>query len=593
MRDEPLGTSQAAHGPAALPSIRINQVGYLPGRTKRAIIVNTATSPLPWELRDSAGNVVAAGVTTVFGNDTASGDHVHTANFSSFTTPGTGYVLRVGQHVSHPFSIRADLFRQLKYDALHYFYHNRSGIPIEAEYVGEAHARPAGHLGVEPNKGDTSVPCAPGTGCNYSLDVSGGWYDAGDHGKYVVNGGISVWTLMNQYERAHYLGGSTAALADGTLPIPENRNGRPDILDEARWEMDFLLKMQVPDGQPLAGMVHHKVHDESWTGLPIRPDQDPKQRQLRPPSTAATLNLAATAAQSARIWKELDHEFAAACLRAAERAWQTALAHPAVYAPAADSTGGGPYSDDNVSDEFYWAAAELYVTTGEVEYRDFILRSPHYGMVPTAFGAGSAPAMTWNTTQALGTITLAMVPNELSQEDIAAARRSIVAAADDFVGILNRQGYRVPFAPGADGKYPWGSNSFVLNNMIIMALAYDFTEDAAYLDGVVEGMDYLLGRNAMDQSYISGYGTRPLQHPHHRFWAQQLDPQYPQVPSGALSGGPNSSLQDPYTQSAGLAGCAPQKCFVDHIESWSTNEITINWNAPLAWIAGFLDERAE
>jgi len=200
--------------------------------------------------------------------------------------------------------------------------------------------------------------------------------------------------------------------------------------------------------------------------------------------------------------------------------------------------------------------------------------------------------MTWGITQALGTITLATVPNQLPKQEVAAARQSIIDAANTFVATLNEQGYRVPFAPGADGKCPWGSNSFVLNNMIIIALAYDFTRDATYFDAVVEGMDYLLGRNALDQSYVSGYGARPLKNPHHRFWAHQLDPQYPAVPAGVVSGGPNSSLQDPYAQSIGLAGCAPQKCYVDHIESWSTNEITINWNAPFAWVLAFLDEHA-
>jgi endoglucanase len=59
-----------------------------------------------------------------------------------------------------------------------------------------------------------------------------------------------------------------------------------------------------------------------------------------------------------------------------------------------------------------------------------------------------------------------------------------------------------------------------------------------------------------------------------------------------LSGGPNSALQDPYAKAAGLAGCKPQKCFIDNIESWSTNEITINWNAPLFWVSAWLDEVA-
>ncbi len=200
--------------------------------------------------------------------------------------------------------------------------------------------------------------------------------------------------------------------------------------------------------------------------------------------------------------------------------------------------------------------------------------------------------MTWDTTQALGTITLATVRKDEHNAEAEAARQSIVDAANVFVGIREQQGYRVPFDPGPTGKYAWGSNSFILNNLIILALTYDFTHDATYLNAVVDGMDYILGRNALNKSYVSGYGVNPLQNPHHRFWAHQLDPSFPPVPPGAVSGGPNSSLQDPYAQSIGLAGCAAQKCYVDHVESWSTNEVAINWNTPLAWVTAFLDEHA-
>jgi endoglucanase len=125
-----------------------------------------------------------------------------------------------------------------------------------------------------------------------------------------------------------------------------------------------------------------------------------------------------------------------------------------------------------------------------------------------------------------------------------------------------------------------------------MALAFDFSKDPKYLEGVNEGMNYLLGRNPLDQSYVTGYGERPLEHPHHRFWAHQANASFPSPPAGAISGGPNSGLQDPYVQAAGLAGCAPEKCFIDNIEAWSANEIAINWNSPLAWTAAFLDEKA-
>src|SRR5205823_12710496 len=152
-------------------------------------------------------------------------------------------------------------------------------------------ARAAGHP-------DNAVSCA--SGCTYTLDVSKGWYDAGDHGKYVVNGGIALFTLLDLYERTNILGTTATELGDGTLDIPEGANGTSDLLDETRWELEFVLGMQVPDGSPLAGMAHHKIHDDDWTPLPTAPASDTTPRHLHPPSTAATLNFAAVTAPCAR-----------------------------------------------------------------------------------------------------------------------------------------------------------------------------------------------------------------------------------------------------------------------------------------------------
>jgi endoglucanase len=582
----------------ATTGIRLNQTGYQPAAPKIATVVHPATTPLPWQLRNAANTVVLSGTTTVFGMDAASGDHVHQANFSALTTPGTGYTLHVGTDTSYPFDISRTIYHSLKYDALAYFYHNRSGITITLPYAGGAQwTRPAGHIGVLPNKGDTSVTCFQGAdveahvwpGCAYSLNASKGWYDAGDHGKYVVNGGIAVWTLLDQYERSQAQGRTAGRgqFADGTMNIPERTNGVPDILDEARWELEFMLAMQIPasTGISMTGMVHHKLHDANWTGLALPPHQDPQVRYLYPPSTAATLNLAATAAQCARIWRTIDAAFSARCLAAAETAWTAAQAHPAEYARN-NFTGGGPYDDTQLSDEFYWAASELYITTGLAKYQTAMAGSSHFLGLPSANG----DSMSWGSVAALGTISLAVVPNNLSSAQLAQARASVVAAADTYRTALAGQGYRTPFAPGGTGAYTWGSNSAVLNELVIIGLAADFTGNQIYANAVSEGMDYLLGRNAMDKSYVSGYGERPLTNPHHRFWAKQKDPSLPGPPPGAVSGGPNSGIEDPYAGPL-LQGCAPQKCYVDHMDSWSTNEITINWNAPLAWVAAFLDER--
>src|SRR5512145_31826 len=209
------------------------------------------------------------------------------------------------------------------------------------------------------------------------------------------------------------------------MNIPENGNGQPDIIDEARWEMEFLLSMQVPAGQALAGMAHHMVHDLAWTDVPMRPDEDEQLRYLYPPSTAATLNLAATAAQCARVWQTLDPAFSARCLAAAQNAWTAAQANPAMYATDI-FLGGGPYDDNDVSDEFYWAAAELYVTTGDATYLTALSASTHYLAVPTTLGTEGSGSMTWKDTAALGTISLAMVPNSLDSTALAQARANII-----------------------------------------------------------------------------------------------------------------------------------------------------------------------
>jgi endoglucanase len=579
---------------APVPNVLVDQVGYLPHLPKIATVKSAAPAPLDWQLADAAGKVVASGKTRVFGPDGASGDGVHLADFSAYGQSGNGFTLRVGADQSHPFDIRADLYRRMKYDALSFFYQNRSGIEIKKEHVpDEQWARKAGHLT------DQSVPCVVRAACGYKLDVSGGWYDAGDHGKYVVNAGISVWTLLDMYERFTHLGRTAADFGDGRLELPERGNGVPDLLDEVRWEMEWMLKMQVPPGAPLAGMAHHKIHDRAWTSLAMPPHGDTQPRFLHPPSTAATLNLAANAAQAARVWRTIDPAFAARCLGAAEVAWQAARANPARYAPGGDTPGGGPYDDKNVDDEFYWAAAELYLTTGKADYRSFLASSPYYGSVPTDLGRGGrreqASAMTWQSTQALGTISMALVPSPpspLTDKERSALRERIKIAADVFVAAIAAEGYRTPFRAGPKG-YPWGSNSDVVNNLLVVALAGDITGDGRYPAAVATGFGYLLGRNPLDKSYVTGYGERPLVNPHHRFWSRQYNFHFPPPPPGVLSGGPNSGLQDPTIRAAGFKGRPPQKCFVDHIESWSSNEVAINWNAPFAWVVAYLDEQGQ
>jgi len=606
---DPEFTPQAAAQAEAISALRVNQNGYLPQYAKYASLVADGDSPIDWELVDSGGSPVFNGQTLPFGQDKDSGDNIHTIDLTAYKKEGDEYRLRAQGAESPPFKISKGLYGQMKYDAVWFFYHNRSGIPIEMPYAGKPEwQREAGHLS------DKNVPCAPvdklfpaqkAYACDWALDVSGGWYDAGDHGKYVVNGGISLWTLLNLYERMKYLAPqSLAEFKDGKLRIPERSNGVNDLLDEARWEMEWMLKMQVPDKYKYAGMAHHKIHDASWTALGLKPPTDSMAeismpRYLRPPSTAATLNLAAVAAQASRIWKDIDPAFSRRCKTAAMKAWNAAAKFRNMYAPPEDTMGGGPYDDTQLADEYYWAAAELYITTGHPTFGDYVRKSKWYLEIPkeaSGDGGGTMSAMTWQLVSALGTISLATVPNKLGKDATDMARANVMAVADEYLKATSAQGYRIPFrAPGAGG-YPWGSNSFIINNMLVLGLAYDFSKKQIYVDGVLDGMNYLLGNNPLGQSYVTGYGDRPLENPHHRWWSFQYNNKFPKAIPGLLSGGPNSGLQDPYVKAANVKQqCEgkPQRCFIDNIEAWSVNEITINWNAPFFWVAAFLDERAK
>lgn len=593
------GAELPRYTPETGPRVKVNQVGYLTDGPKNATLVTDATEPLSWSLVNDAGVDVATGTTTPLGVDDSAGANVHGIDFSTTSAAGT-YTLQADGETSETFVIGDDLYEQLRLDALNYFYLARSGTPIEASIVGDDYAREAGHVSSPAdgavNQGDLDVPCQPVEEsetvygepwtCDYTLDVVGGWYDAGDHGKYVVNGGIATAQLLGAFERTKTAGSTDAgALGDNTLNLPEHDNGVPDVLDEARWELEFMLSMQVPEGEQYAGMVHHKIHDYGWTGLPLLPVNDGQQRYLHRPSTAATLNLAATAAQGARLFAPYDSAFAAELLSAAKSTWNAALANPQVYAPAADgNNGGGPYNDDDVSDEFYWAAAELFLTTGDQQYADFLLASPVQER-----NSFPVTAFSWDKLDAIAKMNLATVPNEFSARDDVVDQ--VIAGADAITAVQQSQEFGLALP---DDAFVWGSNSQVLNNIVVLGVAHDLTGAAPYLDAAVESMDYLLGRNALGLSYITGWGDVYSQNQHSRWFSAQLNPDLPHPPAGSVAGGPNTDVGTWDPTLANLypdADCAPQWCYVDHIQSWSTNEITVNWNSALSWAASFLADQ--
>lgn len=578
--------------------IMTNQVGYLTDRAKRATLLSDSKSAVDFEIIDDSGKSVYSGKSEPFGADKDSGDNVHILDFTGLDDAGTYTIETEDGDKSRKFTVGdSSVYSSLLYDALNYFYQNRSGIEIESKYISSGDkdklARSAGH---STDTAEIMSDWENGT-TGKSIDVTGGWYDAGDHGKYVVNGGFSLWMMQNQYETA-LKKGYEQVYGDGAMLLPENSNGIPDLLDESRWEMEWMLKMIVEEGE-YKGMAYHKAHDEKWTGLGIAPADDEMKRIVKPPSTAASLNLAACGAQASRLWKDIDPDFAADCLEAAENAYSAAKKNPDVFAPLDSSIGGGAYGDDDVDDEFYWAACELYLTTGDDSYYKDMKSSDYFLSVPETMdggeSVGSMGSFDWGHTAALGTMSLALNDKIVSSGDMDSIIENICKTADIYLNLEEGQGYGLPYGQSkisyndSSEGYIWGSNSVVADNSIILAYAYMMTGDNKYMDGVIGGMDYLLGRNAMDNSYVTGYGANAIENPHHRYWANQIDESFPSAPNGVLSGGPNSGMQDPWVQGMGWkkGEIEPQKCYMDHIEAWSVNECTINWNASLAWLAGF------
>ena len=541
----------------------MNQLGYLPGGPKWATLVTESLESISFDVLDERGRATYAGQSQPWPvrPEPTSGFDVHRLNFSDLTASGS-FLIRAGDAISHRFMIDSGLYAGLAWDALRFFYLQRSGCAID-DRQAPGYGRPAGHAGIVPNRGDTAVPAWQGPDARSLypgwveaglFDVSGGWYDAGDHGKYVTSGALPVWQLLATVElvRRH--------------PAPAGLETA--LVEEARWQLDWLLRMQVPPGHAYAGLAFHRVHGTVWEPPVIWPHLDPTLRVLHRPSTGAGLHLAAAAAQGSRILAAIDPGYAGRLLAAAEVAYAAARDHPRLIAPDDHGAfGGGPYGDENLDDDFYWAAAELWLATGSPVYRGAMEASSFHTQSLTIEGFDfddvAAPAHL-----------------DLGSRDL------VVGAARRLVDLQQRQPWGQPYAP--DGPWAWGSNGRILNNLVLIGQAYEATGEAAFLASVRTGMDYLLGRNALGQSYITGYGADFSRHQRARHFAHDLDPALPPPPPGALAGGPTNQAYPDFPDDPRLPDLPPQQAYLDIPTSETTNDICIRWNAPLVWVATFL-----
>ncbi len=561
----------------ASDQIRLNQIGYYPDGEKVAIVVDTLGGKYFYLLtNDATKDTVYKGKLSKATQWEYSEEYVRKADFSDFRDKGNYilYMPKVGY--SHPFSINGNVLGDVAKGALKAYYYQRTAIDLESKYAGKF-ARKAGH---PDDKVIIHNSAAFGTRkAGDLIKSSKGWYDAGDYNKYIVNSGITMYTLFSMYEDYAYYFDTL------NLNIPESQNKIPDVLDEILWNLRWMLTMQDPQD----GGVYHKLTNAGWDG-PIQPADATKPRYVVKKSTNATLDFAAVMAQASRIFSKFRKQLPGlsdSCLKASIKAYEWGKKNnnvPYIQSELNDPTVvTGAYDDFKFSDEMLWASAELFVTTGKLEYfeesgLDVLINS-------------NIIVSNWQDVAELGLYTLAKnaykFRDDPKYEDINfdAVTKKILKIAKMYKTHVGESAYGVPMG-NEYGDFAWGSNAIAANEGFLLLQAFLLTGDKSYVECANASLDYLLGRNATTFSFMTGFGEKSTRDPHHR--PSESDGIEDPIP-GFLAGGPNPGQQDKGScGSKAYPSSLPAKSYIDKRCSYASNEIAINWNAPLAYLANGL-----
>ncbi len=420
------------------------------------------------------------------------------------------------------------------------FYLQRCGTALQPEYAGDF-AHPACHAALSRIFGTDEM-----------LDVAGGWHDAGDYGRYVAPAAKAVADLLLAYE-------ALPELFSDETDIPESGNSIPDVLDEARWEIEWMLKMMRPDGA-----VYHKVTCVRFCGM-IMPHLELEETIVSPVSTTATGDFAGALALAYRIYLHHDAIFANECLAAARKAYVFLKASPALPFHNPQGIETGEYDDTCDLDERFFAAASLYAATGE-----------------PAFLADAQSLLTDDLPVLLGWEDMA------GYGCIACLKSSCIASDDEFVSTVKTRLMKEaetlvilsenhPYGISLGETLPWGSNMYLLNNAVLIGEANVLQPSTRYENAVKRHLAYILGNNPLTKCYVTGLNQNSPQNPHHRPSAV-VDKPMP----GMLVGGPDSGLHDPLAKEL-LRRKPPMECYLDELESYSTNEVTVYWNSVLVY----------
>jgi endoglucanase len=535
----------------------MNQVGFETKGFKNAVLVGEE-SVGSLEIRSVSGQVQNIDISVGELKEWIPAQHqARLIDFSSLQTPGEYAIYRNGEPLGRTFKVESGVYLDALHKSLKFFYFNRASIELVEEYAG-IYARPAGHPDTNVFRHISYEEKGWAWAYPDSISAAKGWYDAGDYGKYTVNSGIANYTLQALYE--HF----SDFMSKQTWNIPESGSETPDVLSEIRWNTDWLLDMQLE-----SGAVPHRLTTLRHAAT-VMPNQDLGRRFYFLPSTSATYAFAGIMAQMARLIHPFDREYSQRCIEAAIKAWAWSQANPweEFVQPAGANTG--EYGKSSVSAERRWAAIELGLTTGNQDYFD---KAALYIIGANVPGWADISALSY-LAQATSNPDWGM-PEEMRED----AKISILFQADRLLKTAEEASYGISMARG---HYYWGSNGVAANQGMILLNAFYLTGEDKYLWAAQGILDYLLGRNPLDISYVTGVGHVWPKNPHHRPSARdEVDEPVP----GMIVGGPNPNNRTSDACSPPL-GAPPAMSFVDVYCNYSTNEIAINWNAPFAYLVG-------
>jgi endoglucanase len=552
-------------GASPTTEIKIDQVGYLPEAPKFAFVVSSSPASEFIVRRKRDNSIAFRGKLSEPVNDPDTNDQVQAADFSNLKAHGAYYLDVPGVGRSWSFVIGSDVYLRAFFLSLRFFYGQRCGTAVDLGPDFPRYKHAACHL---------NGAFHPSSGKSGAYLSRHGWHDAGDYGRYVVNSGISTGELLWTWE----LFGRH--IMHVKLNIPESRNNTPDILDEIRWNLDWMLTMQDDDGG-----VWHKQTSEDFAPLFVMPEDDKLPSYVigtgKDPykSSCATADFAAVMAIAARVYKPFDAKFADTCLQAAEKAWVWVQKYPAVTFSNPNNVITGGYGDNDCRDEILWAAAELWRTTRKDAFERYFL--DHFSeQLPTIRAVGPP---TWPQVGPFGlwTYVLGGGTNRNAADTI---QQASIKAADEIVERSIKNAYRISMTTR---DFVWGSNGVAANYGVQLLVANAMKPDVRYKQTAAENLHYLLGRNTFSLSWVTQVGEHPFRNPHHN---PSLADSNAEPWPGMLSGGPNQRRQDPAMEK--LGNLPPAKMYVDDLESYATNEVAINWNAPLVFVlAGLLPEK--